>query len=75
MHNYKGLNLICDSGGTRTHNQQNRNLPFYPLNYGAVTAKIQISAKIQYWLRNTSEFFLFKSSIIQNLCFLLLHFE
>jgi len=45
------------------------------LNYGAVTAKIQISAKIQYWLRNTSEFFLFKSSIIQNLCFLLLHFE
>jgi hypothetical protein len=29
------MKIICDSGGTRTHNQQNRNLPFYPLNYGA----------------------------------------
>ena len=26
--------LPCDPGETRTLNQQNRNLPFYPLNYG-----------------------------------------
>ena len=26
---------LCDPGGTRTHNLQNRNLTFYPLNYGA----------------------------------------
>ena len=38
--------LICDSGGTRTHNQQNRNLPFYPLNYGARSCKDKKSAGI-----------------------------
>ena len=27
--------FFCDPGGSRTHNLQNRNLTFYPLNYGA----------------------------------------
>lgn len=27
--------IYCDPGGSRTHNLQNRNLTFYPLNYGA----------------------------------------
>jgi hypothetical protein len=35
--------LPCDSGGTRTLNPQNRNLIFYPLNYGAVGAKLAFS--------------------------------
>jgi hypothetical protein len=29
-------NVIRDPGATRTLNQQNRNLLFYPLNYGTV---------------------------------------
>jgi hypothetical protein len=37
--------IFCDSGGTRTHNQQNRNLPFYPLNYGASDAKLLLLMK------------------------------
>jgi hypothetical protein len=28
--------LVCDPEGTRTPNPQNRNLIFYPLNYGAI---------------------------------------
>ena len=30
------IKCLCDPGGTRTHNLQNRNLIFYPLNYGAI---------------------------------------
>jgi hypothetical protein len=34
--------LFCDPGATRTPNQQNRNLSFYPLNYGTFQgAKVQ----------------------------------
>jgi hypothetical protein len=35
-----------DSGGTRTHNQQNRNLSFYPLNYGARGCKYKKNGEI-----------------------------
>ena len=31
--------LFCDPGAIRTPNQQNRNLSFYPLNYGTVLIK------------------------------------
>lgn len=31
------IKSACDPGATRTPNQQNRNLSFYPLNYGTVS--------------------------------------
>ena len=50
---------MCDTGGTRTPNQQDRNLSFYPLNYGAFLektdfciAKIQRSDNLYYLIDN-----------------------
>ena len=48
--------LFCDPGGTRTHNLQNRNLTFYPLNYGAV--KRRKINKICYVTSNNFNFLL-----------------
>lgn len=41
----------CDSEGTRTPNPQNRNLIFYPLNYGAVSVG-KVTELIQYCIQH-----------------------
>ena len=35
----------CDPGATRTPNQQNRNLSFYPLNYGTILLRKNITKR------------------------------
>ena len=35
----------CDPGAIRTPNQQNRNLPFYPLNYGAIFVSANVAIR------------------------------